>query len=393
MLMHRRNLLYAMAGMAAVPVAGSLNPAAAFAHGKSGAPLVIPRKRELLTEMGDFRNACLSGMMACNLENFSFEARMRDLALANQYLWGSFWSETGDVYVTTRGFSPYFAGGIYLVSNRGGRDGAYFVPEMTKAYKGQIQQWIKGDHARWQSVDYQKSGKFPLEVEIQGRHIRWREADLIDVEGELVPYATQWYSPGKDPGEGEGATCNVARVRGTVAGVRVDGWMGIDAMYLPSGQRYQTSRLTTMDGGPGAILTWTEFANEYVDGSCDYGIIGIGLNNWGLAHGFNDKGEAWSGQVLHSKFRTSESNFPRQIDVAIYNATANAQETWTFRATPREDLVDITKMLADFPTPYTASQGYWQKAGDTRKIKRATGWADNYSDDAHMKAYQAQFVS
>ncbi len=348
------------------------------------------RKRHLKTKFGDFRHRAFVDCLDLDLEHLRSTFMFRDLPFWTHWIWSVQYDAKGDCYPTVRGLGVNTAAPFMLQTNRGS-DACHIAKESAQAYQGMMKIDPTKSGVLWRSMDYAVRPEPSMKVEISGSKFSWREGDFFELSGKLRPYMTQWYTPGAKSGEGEACVSIWIRTTGTILGERVDGWVGIDSMYMPAGETYHTSSMGHLESGPGTVIVWTQCANEYEDGTYENACLAAGLENWGLAAGI-DNGVMWQGRCLRATFENNPQGFPRQIQVDVLNETLGREDKWVFTHAPRTDLVDLPALMADTASPYISCEGVWRRVGDTRKIKRSSGWPDYYPDDRHFKAFAKEFV-
>jgi hypothetical protein len=389
----RRSLLRASAISAlAAPIVGGMGLSAFAPDTFANSSSPVGRKVPVLGTFGNFRQRVIGTAIPRDIPHYDWKVMFRDLPLSAHWIWGTFYDAERNIYAGTRELPPNVGNAAMIYSNRGA-DALHIAKECMTAYRGPAKQEKTDKGFVFRSLDYGFLGESSMVVEMGEENFRWYEKGVLEITGKPLPYATQWYQPGPVSGRGDAYVFQPIRVEGTLLGAKVDGWIGFDSFYMGSGENYQTSDLTAVGNEPGAIIIWCQFCNEYEDGSYECGAIGIGLRNWGVACGFNNKGESWTGQVIRGTFLNSEEHFPRTVQAVIYNETTGKEEVWNYTVKPKTDLVDIPKLFPDFPSPYISAEGVWRREGDKRKIKRSAGWPDYYPDDKHFRAYEKEFKS
>lgn len=385
----RRDFLKtAAAALPAIAGGAVLLPTGA-AQAKSGSSPMPAIHAPTLTSFGDFRHRCLFDPMKPDFRTLHPEARYRDLSFAAQWLWGSFYDADGNCMIVTREL-PARSSNILVVYDNKGQDACRLRPESAmQGYRGPVKCEVTDKSIRWLSLDYGFLGESSYVLEMSNERLTWEDKGVIDIAGDVMPVATQWYDPMPEQGKGLAYVNYFIRARGTILGRQVDGWMGNDVMYLASGQNYVNSPMATRGDKPGVKINWQAFGNEYADGSWEYGFMGIGLENWGFVVGYNSRGEYLRGSVLGAEVDVRENGHPRQIRVRIFDEVSRREELWVWNHRPKTDLVDIPRLFPEI-SRYLSCEGTMMRADEKRRPKRSYAWPDFYSEQRRFDEYRGR---
>lgn len=341
----------------------------------------IGRRPNVENKFGDFVNRVLVGAYDSSHEHLWPENRFRDLPQSATWLWGSLYAEDDSIYVMTRESPPRASSALLLYASPNRKAiGANIHPAAFKAYRGPMlaEQTNKG--LRWRSVDYGFLGESSLVIEVSGKDFKWYEKDILQLEGKMTDKTLQIYEPGAEANDGFCYCSQYMRVRGTILGKKVDGWLGYDSIYFKAGVSYPSSHLAHRGVEPGVNLAWPSFANEYTDGSHEYGYFGAGLGDWQFYIGCDDQGNTRKGYVVNATSELKPNKFPKSMRLKVFDETQGREEMWAWSPVQGTDLLDIPKMFPDLPV-YLAAEGTMTRENETRTIKRSLGWPDFYSDE------------
>lgn len=373
-------------GALAAPLVGAVGGlGASAAQAATTSASGVGKRRNVMGGFGDFKYRTVVGAFERNHEYMWPEVTFQDMPLSAAWIWGSLYADDGRVFVFTRDMPPRVANGLLLYDNRDGK-ACHVAPECMKAYRGALKVDRTSNGIIWRSMDYGFTGSSSLEVEVSGDKFRWFEKDLLDITGTMVPHAVQIYSPGPKGRDGFSYVSQYIRVKGTVLGKKVDGWLGYDFIYFAAGITYPTSMLGSRGKVPGINCAWPSFANEYEDGSWECGYLGAGLEDWQFAIGVDNKGNVMRGHVVNMDIKEKPNRFPLHLDFRVYDEVKGIEEDWVWDTVPNTDLLDIPKLFPDIPV-YWASEGFLRRKNETRKIKRSLGWPDFYQDE-RLKIYR-----
>lgn len=379
---NRRNFMrmasVGAAGAIVLPSAPVFSP---HAHGEVVTKPGVGRRIPYVGKFGDFNYRPLVNSFERDSSYMWPEVTFQGMPLSAAWIWGSLYSEDR-VFVMTRELPARVANALLLYDNRDGV-AAHIAPEAFKAYRGGVTVEKINNGFSWTSLDAAfNGGKSSLEIRVEGDRFYWREEGILEVEGKMMPRAVQIYSPGPKERDGFAYVSQFMQVEGTILGRKVDGWLGYDFIYFAAGVTYASSVLGNRPSQklPGINCAWPSFANQYEDGSYEYGYFGAGLEDWQFAIGVNDKGEVMQGHVMDMQIVEKSNRFPLKLELLVWDEIKGIEEEWVWDSLPTTDLVDIPALFPDIPV-YWASEGYMRRKSETRKIKRSLGWPDFYQDE------------
>ena len=214
-----------------------------------------------------------------------------------------------------------------------------------------------------------------FEVRLGDNDFSWREdgseGPLLDISGTLAAPGFQVYVPWRNaPGEagavGEpGAlyyTSTPYLAQGTMLGEAVTGFFAVDQSYLPHGVDWNNSAIwMRLQGG------WNVFANEYTDGSIEWGHMSIGADRFRfVAVAFSD---AELVNVLHVD-ETIDWRTDEFVDRITFD-TGDGQ--------PREFVTDPNGLMVEMSAArpgWSGHAGVVRRVGETRTLTRHWAWQE-----------------
>lgn len=196
-----------------------------------------------------------------------------------------------------------------------------------------------------------------------GPQFHWTEPDFLDVRGELVGPAIQFYCP--DAQEGLVYTSRLFRGTGTIKGRPVSGLFFHDSMHMPADVDFIRSAVITRLQG-----AWVAFATEFEDGHIHAGHLVWGTDGFVICIIHRTDGPP----VIFRDFEMSariENDFPVEVRYAGPDG-----ETWVWVAHP-EGYRDPIR--SDLPEGHRRIQGWCYREGETRKPVRTEALMETYN--------------
>ncbi len=247
------------------------------------------------------------------------------------YVWSVFRTRTAepDIYSAMRRFSApgSWPTRLLLQSNSGAEGLRRFLTDLVAA---------RSDDS-----------SLALLVDLAPGSVRWSEGDLLDVTGSEVTPALRWHLPGDD---GMFYASRIFRVAGHVVGQPVDGFVGVDEVYLASGRHNYVDDPITSGHLSDAWCTW---ATAYDDGSVEAGHVAFGRNGFGIGIRAAD-GVAYVAESVAGVVENDDRGVPRRIEFDVDG------ESWEFVADGRGLPIEPS------PGPVRQAEGCFRRVGETR---------------------------
>lgn len=157
------------------------------------------------------------------------------------------------------------------------------------------------------------------------------------------------------------------KVRGTVLGDGVEGFVFWDHAYWPSGYDWKEFRVFK-----DLQLGWEAFANEYDDGTIEWGHLCIGRDGFNFT-GVNDQnGPLVMDSGVTGGIDLGDDDWAQR---ALWKASSG--EEWTFEL---EDGGKLSEFTAARWGGYRAQAGHTRRAGEDREVKLGFSWLETFGD-------------
>ncbi|MEO7005547.1 MAG: hypothetical protein ABI065_00830 [Terrimesophilobacter sp.] len=214
-----------------------------------------------------------------------------------------------------------------------------------------------------------------FEVRLGDTDFVWKEqgtdGPLLDIGGDLAAPGFQVYVPwrtvageGGEPGE-PGAcyyTSTPYLAEGTMLGKPVTGFFAVDHSYLPNGVGWNNSAIwMRLQGG------WNVFANEYDDGSIEWGHMSIGVDRFRFAAVTSADSVLVNTLSVDDKIEWRDDEFVDRITFDVGDGNP-----WEFVTDPNGKMVDFSAARPG----WSGHTGVIRRVGETRGLKRHWAWQE-----------------
>lgn len=161
------------------------------------------------------------------------------------------------------------------------------------------------------------------------------------------------------------------RVEGHFLDTAVQGFCFFDQLFLPPGVSWTTGPY--INSGVNTIeLAWNPFANEYADGTIEWGHLTYGAEGFCFALVADRDGPVLlSNDVTLAKIAYKDSGFPSDVVYLV-----DDREEWRWEPDPHGELVDH----AGGSSLYRAAEGRMHRVGDDRQPVTWTSWQSSYPE-------------
>ncbi|BBZ38843.1 hypothetical protein [Mycobacterium conspicuum] len=239
---------------------------------------------------------------------------------------------------------------------------------------GQLQSVEHAEHQLWSgttavqqarsSVLFRSIGAGPGEAftfEHQAEACHWMDAELLDVAGRLVGPAVQWFNTWA------GGACLAVtakyRTSGTFLGAPVQGFVGHEIHYFPTGANWIASPY-----GQGREFCWQHVANEYDDGTLVQASFAYGADGWGFAMLHDEAGTFHAATDVRATATVRPNGFPETVNYHFLN------QSWTWRIDPQGERPVL------MPGVPIGADGTCQRDDDQRMVRYSLGNSDWWTD-------------
>ncbi len=313
--------------------------------------------------IGDFEGCTLVGTFDPDPATCSHQARPFGLIMDCTYVWGTFRDEDGNPTSAVRRIAT--AGdttGLTMLHSPHPRSDSRIVAEVgANAFIGRARPAIGEREVRFVGGKAYTHGDRGFEFIMTASDLHWAEANFIDLSGRIVGPGLQFLTPWPD-----GAVMYTSRlwyVQGSVRGAAVNGFMGVDNVFVPPGYSWGHEPVSDT-----YELSWYTWGNRYDDGTLEVGHIAKGHGYWGFALVNNDAGELTrSTAVASSVDRRDEAGWPLHITYQVDG------EPWEWVADDRGRMPDMGSP-GQRRTPN--SEGQFRRVGEPRRITTWMAWGE-----------------
>ncbi len=323
------------------------------------------------SEFGDFKHRVMFDAVSLGFEHFYPQATFMNMGQRSVFGYGSLYDSDGGLYVFVREMPPGATIGLGLFSDQDGKNCRARKGGLS-SYRGSVDIRKTDKDITWVSGDYAYAKEPALEISQDGRTLHWQEKGIMELKGPAMQPGIQWYDPSP---ESQGYVMLFHRVSGDVMGKPVEGWMGLDVLYLGLGQIYSESPMAR-----GLVLNWCAFANEFEDGTWELGTIMKGFENFSMALIVNHQGEIIRSSYVDAEYEQDETGYPTRMHFRFKDEISHKNQEWQWIAHPRGRLVDLPAASANL-ADYRGSEAVLTRVGETRKVKVSFGWPDFYGDE------------
>lgn len=309
----------------------------------------------------------------------SFEPRLDELrpwlpklGLSQQtvYFYGGFTDADGNRYAVERKFTGPMTAGVWLMSDRGGEQ--LLDPGTVRSTRGEVRRTF--EPGRLQYADQLMArlgeelapiGEQGLDLAVTDDDLSWTEGELFSLRGDRLGAGVQVAAPMAE--ETFLYTSQLYPVAGTVLGADVRGFVFLDHGYWPHGRDWKESRVFT-----DIQVGWEVFANEYADGTIEWGHLcrGTGGNfTFAIAHDQD-------GLIA----RSTDVDVRMDLDDASYVPRATfafGGDVWEWRGHEKGQLKQFNNARWG---GYRAQLGDTRRRGEERELAHGFSWLECFAD-------------
>lgn len=292
------------------------------------------------------------------------------LHLQSQYFYGGLRDADGTTYMLERKICGPMTSGVWLMSDADGGEVALH-PRALSSARGETLRTFTPDRREWSNhlmhavgQRVRPSDDQPLSLVIDDEGIDWSEGELLAIKGSIQGPGFQFYAPAR--AEPLFYTTQVYWVTGHVLGNEVEGFIGLDHAYFLAGMEWKEYRYFN-----DLELSWEVFANRFVDGTVEYGVIVMGRQGWSGAATFDGGKLVASTDRLQSSYDLDEEGF---IDEGRFDVDGTA---YTFTGAERGKMRHFGEARWG---GYFSQAGITRRVGDERELANGFCWIEFFPD-------------
>ena len=318
--------------------------------------------------IGGFEHQSIVGTYEPSLATLDARNLRNGLGVQVCYLYGGWREPDGTLHVFERKFVGPMTAGLWLMRVEPGA-GVRVDPSSIRTVRGETKRTFADDEVVWQGqiMENQVSehgGEEALVLRFTEGALDWTEGNILRLEGRLVGPGLQIYAP--DPTEAFYYSSELYKVHGRVLDADVEGFVFVDHSAWPQGTDWKEYRVFNH-----LQLGWEAFANEFEDGSIEWGHLCIGADRFS----FIAVADADGAVALHTTDATGGVDLGEN-EYAERAAYRGGDNTWIFEMEEGGKLAEFTEARWG---GYRAQCGLTTRVGDDRKLKVGFSWLETFA--------------
>lgn len=307
---------------------------------------------------GDFGGMCLASSCDVTPNLFLPGAVAMGMPKSASFLLGTWQTEDGNSHRVLRGLEAYKTSPLFSVfSTRETGTLTHLKDVEVKAYRGGLDSRIIDGAAQYAPP---AGGGFRHVA--SNKHGSWQEGDLLDVSGALIAVPTQWYNPWRSGGAY--AVTVKYRARGTIFGMKADGFFAHETHFMPSGLDFMNSPF----GFGGREVHWGHMATAFEDGTTVDASLAIGADGWGFALLTDENGNRFATTEIEVRADVRPNGYPERI---LYGFLG---QEWIWEIAPHGERPHLSIVGP------LGAEGTFRRVGDKRRIIAYMGTIDWWKD-------------
>ncbi|MGW8815583.1 hypothetical protein [Gordonia terrae] len=319
----------------------------------------------MVSNIGKFDNAALTSTYEPDVR--IHQPYQTPLGLTEQvlYLYGGWREKDGTLHTFERKFIGPMTAGLWLMNARDGQTKIH--PDSAKTVRGEVKREYADDRLRLYGAMMEKVGGSggAFEFVVTPGEFDWTEGDLLDLDGKLVGPGVQIYSPDED--EPILYISELYKVTGKVLGDDVEGFVFYDHSYWPAGRDWKEFSVFKR-----LQLGWEAFANEFEDGSIEWGHLCLGEGGFNFTAVADQDGAVSMENQVRGGVDLLDEDWAQR---ARWKTPQGLE--WTFEL---EDGGKLTEFAAARWGGYRAQAGHTRRVGDDRTVRLGFSWLETFGD-------------
>lgn len=286
------------------------------------------------------------------------------------YLYGGWREPDGTLHVFERKFIGPMTAGLWLMRVEADQ-GVKIDPSSIRTVRGETKRTFEADEVIWrgQMMENQVSehgSEEGLLLKFTEGNLEWTEGDILALNGKLVGPGLQVFAP--DPDEAFYYGSELYKVSGRVLGADVEGFVFLDFSAWPHGTDWKEYKVFNH-----LQLGWEAFANEFDDGSIEWGHLCIGADRFS----FTMVGNADGAVALHTVGVQGGVDIGDNewAERAIWKGPGG-NDAWVFEMEDGGKLAEFTEARWG---GYRAQCGLTKREGETRTLKVGFSWLETFA--------------
>ena len=319
--------------------------------------------------IGNFEHQSIVGTYEPSLATLDMRNLRDGLGTQAVYLYGGWREDDGRLHIFERKFIGPMTAGLWLMRIEPG-EGVKVHPGSIGTSRGEAKRTYTDDEVIWSGAIMEAvskgGGAEGMKLRFVPGAIDWTEGDLLRLEGKLVGPGLQVYAP--DPEEAFYYSSELYKVSGRVLDADVEGFVFVDFSAWPHGTDWKEFKVFNH-----LQLAWQAFANEYEDGTVEWGHLCLGADRFN----FGMVADANGAIALHT------TDLRGGVDLGENDWTERAlikggdDHAWIFELEEGGKLREFSEARWG---SYRAQCGLNLPVGDTRPLKVGFSWFESFGN-------------
>ncbi len=326
------------------------------------------QNKERLPRKGDFGGQPLLGIFEPVAEDSTHRVSYFGLPLEGTWPYGVLRTDSGKEYALMRKITWQTTN--YLIIQISGEGGLRLDPRTFShcQHGGRVLRRLKNGYDEYVGVE--GPGNRPgFKLRMGDDDFYWEEKGILRLQGKRTLPGWHVYVPWREEkGTGQQgglyytSVCYTAD--GEIFGEKISGFYIIDQSYLPQGIDWNDFENLIWGYYQQA---WAVWANEYEDGTMEWGHFSWGADRFKFGTVINSDGMIVDSHHSELKTEWADNGYVRRL---IYDFGGNDQ--WEFITAPNGRFVEFS----DWSRVWRGHSGVVQRVGETRKPLRWMGWQE-----------------
>jgi hypothetical protein len=316
-------------------------------------------------DIGDFEHRVLTAAYTPNVRIHHPYNTPFGMSEQVVYFYGGWREADGTLHVFERKFIGPMTAGLWLMNARGGS--VSIEPVSASTVRGEVKRQYTDNSVLLHGAMMEKVGGSGGEFRFEATNdsFTWTEGDVLALNGGLVGPGVQIYSP--DRSEPILYISELYKVGGRVLNDDVEGFVFYDHAYWPSGYDWKEFRVFK-----DLQLGWEAFANEYDDGTVEWGHLCLGRQGFNFAAVAGRECAIVMDSAVTGGVDVGEDDWAQR---ATWRASSG--EEWSFQL---EDGGRLSEFSAARWGGYRAQAGHTRRIGDDRNVRLGFSWLETFAD-------------
>ncbi|WP_183407898.1 hypothetical protein [Nocardioides marmoriginsengisoli] len=326
---------------------------------------VLPRR-------ADFQHQPLVGFFRPEADQGAVTEQYFGLVLEGTWFYGIMRTESGQSYAMLRKAVGYTTRDIAIMASD--EVGLRADPRSRQAsIGGKVERRLEDGYDVTAGGSRARGAHF--EVRLGDEDFTWSETGtegpILELSGRLAAPGFQVYVPWRTAADEAGRTGEPGALyytstaylaEGTMFGEKVTGFFAVDQSYLPHGVDWNNSAIwNRLQGG------WNVFANEYDDGTVEWGHMSIGADRFRFAAVASQDGPVVDSRSVEASIEWRDEEF---VDRIVFDVGDG--RPWEFVTDANGEMVEFSAARPG----WSGHAGVLRRVDEQRRIVRHWAWQE-----------------